>query len=93
MHNPQMALVSKQLVLVLPAQLSKPSVPPLLMFATKLAIQAAVPSAFSVEDPLLSAMQLRKLMGFPMTILTTTKAMRSRESMPVMMKSPRFAPA
>ena len=91
-HSPQIAFVSKQFVLVLPAHAHRPSVDPSLpiLFAT-LMVKAAIPAASPAVSETLRLAQFRKLSGLPNTMLTTVKASRRRESMLVMIKRPREA--
>lgn len=84
MHKPQIALVSKQLTLVLPAHVNRPRVE-FLTLLTRLKMKASAPEAFSAAVPFSIARQLRKLRGLPRTTETMINASRSRESMPVMM--------
>ena len=88
---PQITFVSKQLPLVAPAQTQRPHFPPLFTLATKLLNQLAALAAETSSETLAMEEQLSKLRGLPRVTETTIKARRSKESMPAMMKRPRFA--
>ena len=91
MHNPQIALVSRQLSLVEPAQTYRPMLPPCLTFCTRLCNQDAAPAASVLLSAVAMAKQFSRLSGLPRVTETTTKARRRRLSMPVMMNKPKFA--
>ena len=94
MLNPQMAFVSKQFTLVLPAQLARPRALPLLpRLDARLWVKADALCALAAALALATIMQLRKLSGLPSTIATMTKARVSAASSPAMMNRPRLARA
>lgn len=92
--RPHIALVSKQFILVLPAQFDSANVLPLRpRLDARLCAKADADDALAAA--LVSAMitQLRKLRGRPSTMEIMTKAISSAASMPAMMKRPTFARA
>jgi hypothetical protein len=91
MHNPQIALVSRQLSLVEPAQVYNPTLPPCLTFCTRLCNQYAAPAASVLLSAVAMAKQLSRLSGFPRVTETTTKARRRKLSIAVMTNKPKFA--
>lgn len=93
-ESPHIALVSKQLILVLPAQSSRPRILPLLpRFEVKLCVKADADCALAAALAFATIMQLRKLRGFPKTTETTTNASSKAASMPAMTNRPRLARA
>lgn len=92
MQRPQMAFVSKQVILLAPAQAQSPSLAPdLPMLCAKDWAQAAPLAASDAADSFGSAVQLRYDRGLPKTMEMTKKLSRRPPSRTVMMKRPKWA--